>query len=280
MSAQNFDLHCHSNVSDGVLPPADLVARAVDRGVTVLALTDHDDIAGLPQARSAAQALGLRLINGVEISVTWGTHTLHVIGLNIDPEAPDLVAGLSMIRAGRGERAIKMAEQLAKTGIPDTLAGAYQYVANQNSIGRMHFARYLVAQGVVKDVRAVFKRYLVKGKPGYVPHQWAELPAAVGWIRASGGRAVLAHPGRYQMGDGKMQELLTAFKACGGEGIEVVTGSHTVEQYAQFAKLAKKFDLLSSRGSDFHAPDEGYRDLGRLPQLPEMCTPVWHDWAI
>ncbi len=280
MQQQNFDLHCHSNVSDGVLPPADLVARAADCGVTVLALTDHDDVAGLPAAQLAAQTLGLRLINGVEISVTWGTHTLHVLGLDIDPESAELVAGLTMIRAGRGERAIKMAEQLAKVGIPDSLAGAYQYAGNKNSIGRMHFARYMVEQGVAKDVRSIFKRFLVKGKPGYVPHQWADLAQAVGWIRASGGRAILAHPGRYPMGDGKMQELLLLFKACGGEGIEVVTGSHTVEHYAQFARLAKKFDLLSSRGSDFHAPDEGYRDLGRLPQLPDICTPVWHDWTV
>lgn len=280
MSEQNFDLHCHSNVSDGVLLPADLVARAADRGVTVLALTDHDDVVGLPAARAAAEVAGIKLINGVEISVTWGTHTLHIIGLNIDPQSPALVAGLASIRAGRGERAIKMAEQLARSGIPGTLAGAYQYVDNRNSIGRMHFARYLVEQGIVKDVRAVFKHYLVKGKPGYVPHQWASLSDAIGWIVSSGGQAVLAHPGRYNMGAGKMEELLTEFKLYGGTGIEVVTGSHTVEHYAQFARLAKKFGLLSSRGSDFHGPDESYRDLGRLPQLPEICTPIWQNWAL
>ena len=279
MLQQNFDLHCHSNVSDGLLPPADLVTRAANNGVTVLALTDHDDVAGLVQARAAASELDLQLINGVEISVSWGTHTLHIVGLNIDPEAAELVAGLAMLRAGRGERALKMAEQLARAGIPDSLAGAYQYAGNKNLIGRMHFARYLVAQGVVKDVRTVFKRYMVKGKPGFVPHQWADLADAVSWIRSSGGRAVLAHPGRYLMGDGKMNELLLQFKTCGGEGIEVVTGSHSVEQYGQFAKLAHKYGLLSSRGSDFHAPDESYRDLGRLPQLPEICTPIWHDWA-
>ncbi|MHB0992037.1 MAG: 3',5'-nucleoside bisphosphate phosphatase [Burkholderiales bacterium] len=280
MSEQNFDLHCHSNVSDGVLLPADLVARAADRGVTVLALTDHDDVAGLPAARAAARTAGIKLINGVEISVTWGTHTLHIIGLNIDPQSPQLVAGLASIRAGREERAIKMAEQLARIGIPDSLAGAYQYVDNRNSVGRLHFARFLVDRGIVKDIRTVFKRYLVKGKPGYVPHQWAGLSDAVGWITSSGGQAVLAHPGRYEMGEGKMHELLTEFKQCGGTGIEVVTGSHTVEHYAKFARLAKKFGLLSSRGSDFHAPDESFRDLGCLPQLPEICIPVWQNWAL
>ena len=279
MLQQNFDLHCHSNVSDGLLPPADLVTRAANNGVTTLALTDHDDIAGLAQARATASELGIRLINGVEISVSWGTHTLHIVGLNIDPESAALVAGLSQLRAGRSERAIKMAEQLAKAGVPDSLAGAYQFAGNQNLIGRLHFARYIVAQGLVKDVRTVFKKYLVKGKPGYVPHQWADLADAVGWIRASGGQAVLAHPGRYLMGDGKMRELLTQFKNYGGIGIEVVTGSHSVEQYALYAKLASKFDLLSSRGSDFHAPDESFRDLGHLPQLPDQCVPVWRDWA-
>lgn len=278
MFPQNIDLHCHSNVSDGTLLPADLVARAAGQGVTVLALTDHDDVAGLAQARIAANELGLCLINGVEISVTWGTHTLHIVGLNIDPEYPVLVAGLASIRAGRSERAVKMAEQLTKAGIPNSLAGAYQHADNPNVIGRMHFARYLVAQGLVKDVRTVFKKYLVKGKPGYVSHQWADLADAVGWIRASGGQAVLAHPGRYQMGSSKMHELLEVFKAAGGEGIEVVTGSHTPEQYPHFANLAKKFGLLSSRGSDFHAPGEGYRDIGRLPPLPDMCTPIWQDW--
>lgn len=280
MSSQNIDLHCHSNVSDGMLAPAVLVARAAEQGVTALALTDHDDVAGLVEARTTAQGLGLQLINGVEISVSWGTHTLHIVGLNINPEHPELVQGLATIRAGRSERAMRMAEQLAKVGIANSLAGAYQHASNPNLIGRMHFARYLVAQGVVKDVRTVFKKYLVKGKPGYVPHQWADLADAVGWIRASGGQAVLAHPGRYQMGNGKMHELLETFKAVGGEGIEVVTGSHTPEQYPHFANLAKKFGLLSSRGSDFHAPDEGYRDIGRLPPLPEICIPIWQSWNV
>ncbi len=278
MPEQNFDLHCHSNVSDGMLPPAELVARAAAQGVTVLSLTDHDDVAGLEAARGAAQEHGIQLVNGVEISVTWGSHTLHIVGLQIDPAHPVLRMGLEGIRHGRSERAEKMAAQLDKAGIKDSLQGAYQHAGNKNLIGRMHFARYLVAQGIVKDVRTVFKKYLVKGKPGYVSHQWAALADAVGWIVASGGQAVIAHPGRYQMGSAKMHELLEEFKNLGGVGIEVVTGSHTPVQYPQYAKLAQKFGLLSSRGSDFHAPGEGYRDIGRLPALPELCTPIWHDW--
>jgi len=279
MPDQNFDLHCHSNVSDGMLAPAELVARAAAQGVTVLSLTDHDDVAGLEAARAAALAHNIQLVNGVEISVTWGSHTLHIVGLQINPVHPVLRIGLEGIRHGRGERAEKMAAQLDKAGIKDSLHGAYQHAGNKNLIGRMHFARYLVAQGIVKDVRTVFKKYLVKGKPGYVSHQWAALADAVDWIVASGGQAVIAHPGRYQMGSGKMHELLEEFKNLGGVGIEVVTGSHTPEQYPQYAKLAQKFGLLSSRGSDFHAPGEGYRDIGRLPALPALCTPIWHDWA-
>lgn len=279
MPDHNFDLHCHSNVSDGMLPPAELVARAAAQGVTVLSLTDHDDVGGLEDARRAARAHDIRLVNGVEISVTWGSHTLHIVGLQIDPAHPVLRTGLESIRHGRSERAERMAEQLDKAGIKNSLLGAYQHAGNKNLIGRMHFARYLVAQGIVKDVRTVFKKYLVKGKPGYVSHQWATLAEAVDWIVVSGGQAVIAHPGRYQMGSGKMHELLEEFKNLGGVGIEVVTGSHTPEQYPHFARLAQKFGLLSSRGSDFHAPGEGYRDIGRLPALPDLCKPIWHDWA-
>jgi len=279
MPDQNFDLHCHSNVSDGMLLPAELVARAAAQGVTVLSLTDHDDVAGLEAAHAAAVEHGIQLVNGVEISVTWGSHTLHIVGLGINPTHPTLKKGLEGIRHGRGERAEKMAVQLDKAGIKNSLQGAYQHAGNKNLIGRMHFARYLVAQGIVKDVRTVFKKYLVKGKPGYVSHQWASLAEAVSWIAASGGQAVIAHPGRYQMGSGKMHELLEEFKNLGGVGIEVVTGSHTPEQYPQYAQLAQKFGLLSSRGSDFHAPGEGYRDIGRLPPLPDLCTPIWHDWV-
>ncbi|BBP04310.1 phosphatase [Sulfuriferula plumbiphila] len=279
MPDHNFDLHCHSSVSDGMLPPAELVARAAAQGVTVLSLTDHDDVAGLEAARTAALAHNIQLVNGVEISVTWSSHTLHIVGLQIDPAHPVLRMGLEGIRHGRCERAEKMAEQLDRAGIKDSLHGAYQHAGNKNLIGRMHFARYLVAQGIVKDVRTVFKKYLVKGKPGYVSHQWATLAEAVSWIVTSGGQAVIAHPGRYQMGSGKMHELLEEFKKLGGVGIEVVTGSHTPEQYPHFASLAQKFGLLSSRGSDFHAPGEGYRDIGRLPALPEQCKPIWHDWV-
>ncbi len=276
----DFDFHCHSNISDGTLTPTELVQRAAGRGVKALALTDHDDVDGLAEARAAATALGIAFVNGVEVSVTWRSHTLHIVGLGIDPTYPALVAGLSSVRSGRGVRAQKMSDELAKAGVGGVLAGAYKYAGNPNMIGRTHFARYLVESGHCKDVKSVFNRYLAKGKPGYVPHQWANLADAISWITGAGGIAVIAHPGRYMvgkhsMGKKTMQELLAEFVALGGRGVEVVTGSHTQEQYAEFARYAEQFQLLASCGSDFHGPQESYRDLGRLPDLPLICKPVW-----
>lgn len=276
----DYDFHCHSVISDGTLTPTELVDRAAGRGVKMMALTDHDDLDGLDEARAAAVQHGITFINGVEISVSWRSHTLHIVGLNIDPDHPQLVSGLREVRSGRGERAKKMSDALAKAGIGGVLEGAYQYTTNPNMIGRTHFARFLVESGHCKDVKSVFNRYLVKGKPGYVPHQWANLADAVGWIRGSGGVPVLAHPGRYMsgksgMGKKTMHELLGEFVECGGQAIEVVTGSHTPEQYAEFARYAAEFDLRTSCGSDFHGPGESYRDMGRLPDFPLGCRPVW-----
>ncbi|MBK9160290.1 MAG: PHP domain-containing protein [Nitrosomonadales bacterium] len=279
----DYDLHCHSRHSDGALTPAEVVARAAERGVKVLALTDHDDVDGLDEARAACVQHGMAFIDGVEISVTWRSHTVHVVGLRIDAHYPPLVEGLSTVRSGRGERAQKMSDSLAKAGIGGVLQGAYRHTGNPNMIGRTHFARYLVEAGHCKDVKSVFNRYLVKGKPGYVPHQWAVLADAVGWIRGSGGVAVLAHPGRYMcgrngMGKKTMHELLAEFVECGGQAIEVVTGSHTPEQYAEFARYAGEFNLMCSCGSDFHGPGESWRDMGRLPDFPLGCRPVWESW--
>jgi predicted metal-dependent phosphoesterase TrpH len=279
----DYDLHCHSSVSDGTLAPAELVERAAGRGVRVLALTDHDDVDGLGEAREAAARLGMHFVNGVEISVTWRTHTLHIVGLHIDPAHVELAEGLRTVRSGRGDRARKMSEALARAGIGGVLEGAYQFAGNANMIGRTHFARYLVASGRCKDVKTVFSHFLVKGKPGYVAHHWAALSEAIDWIRGSGGIAVLAHPGRYMsgragMGSKTMNELLGEFVECGGEAIEVVTGSHTPAQYAEFARYAEKFKLVCSCGSDFHGPGESFRDLGRLPDFPLGCHPVWERW--
>ena len=276
----DYDLHCHSNVSDGTLTPTELVERAVWRGVKVLALTDHDDMAGLAEARAVAVQHDMIFINGVEISVSWRSHTLHIVGLGISPEYSLLADGLRGVRSGRGLRAKKMADELAKVGIGGVLEGAYRYAGNKAMIGRAHFARYLIEAGHCKDMKSVFKRYLVKGKPGFSHHQWASLADAISWIRGSGGLAVLAHPGRYMagrsgMGKKTMRELLAEFGELGGQALEVVTGSHTPEQYAEFARYAEEFNLLTSCGSDFHGPGESYRDMGRLPDFPIGCRPVW-----
>jgi hypothetical protein len=274
----HIDLHCHSTVSDGLLTPADLVSHAFSQGVEVLSLTDHDDVAGLAEASAKANQLGMRFVSGVEISVSWNRRTLHVVGLKISPDYEPLLTGLAGIRASRHTRAQGMADSLSKIGIGGSLDGAYKHTRRDGIISRTHFARFLVEKGYAKDTKSVFKKYLVKGKPGYFEHQWASLEDAMGWITGSGGIAVLAHPGRYDFGRTNMLKLLHEFRELGGAAIEVVTGSHTKDQYQEFAKLAHQFDLLASKGSDYHGPGHAYIEMGRLPDLPSICKPVWHDW--
>jgi predicted metal-dependent phosphoesterase TrpH len=274
----NIDLHCHSTASDGLLGPGELVARAVANGVEVLALTDHDDLSALAEARAQAESEGVRFVDGVEISVTWEDSTVHIVGLQIDPRNPVLRSGLESIREGRAARAEKMGEALDAAGIPDSLAGAKTFADNPSLISRSHFARHLVKTGRAPDVKSVFKRYLVKGKPGYVAHRWASLGDAVSWIRASGGIAVVAHPGRYKFPRPELHAFLAEFKDCGGAAIEVVTGSHSPDQYFEFARVAREFGFAASRGSDYHGKGESRADLGALPALPEGLTPVWRDW--
>jgi predicted metal-dependent phosphoesterase TrpH len=275
---RDFDLHCHSSVSDGSLAPEAVVARAAKQGVDVLALTDHDEIGGLDAARAAAAAAGIAFVDGVEVSVTWRGSTIHIVGLRIDPGHPALLEGLGTVRSGRLGRARRIGDELAEAGIEGTFEGALKYAANPSMVGRTHFARYLAEIGVVPDSKSAFKKYLVPGKPGYVAHEWTDLATAIGWIRASGGRAVMAHPGRYSLSAGALEALMTEFRAGGGEAIEVVTGSHSPDQYAIFAEIAKSHGFLASRGSDFHAPGEGNADFGKLPPLAQGLTPVWHDW--
>lgn len=276
----NADLHSHSNVSDGVLTPGQLAARAKANGVDLWSLTDHDEIDGIAAARAAADELKLNFVAGVEISVTWADTTLHIVGLRIDETNRELNDGLVATRNGRERRAHQIAAQLADAGIPDAYSGALKYVANPDLISRTHFARYIVEFGVCRDIGQVFERYLIKGKPGYVPHCWATLEQAVTWIRGAGGVAVLAHPGRYDLNGVALNELLSEFKRLGGAGIEVVTGSHRANQFATFAKIARDYGLLASRGSDFHAPGESHCELGALPPLPPSLQPVWHNFLL
>ena len=275
----NFDLHCHSNVSDGALPPAEVARLAARSGVEVWALTDHDQLGGLAQAREAALAEGMRFVDGVEISVTWRGSTIHVVGLRIDPASDVLISGLERVRGGRIERARQMARELEEAGIAGAFEGAMRHAENPAMVARTHFARFLAEAGVVADLREAFRRFLVPGKPGYVPHQWAALAEAIQWIRAAGGQAVLAHPGRYGLSAGAMSALLAEFRAAGGEALEVVTGGHSTEQMRHFGAIAVQLQLAASRGSDFHGPEEG-AEFGSLPALDPALRPVWHDWAL
>ena len=275
-SPLNADLHCHSVISDGTLTPEQLAERAKANGVHLWALTDHDELGGQKRAREAASALNIDYLAGVEISVTWMGETIHIVGLGIDAEHAGIIEGLRRTRDGRGNRAKLMAEQLLKAGIPGAYEGALHFAGNHDLISRTHFARYLVEQGVCRNTEHVFKNYLIEGKPGYVPHQWATLDDAVSWIKSAGGVAVIAHPGRYsRLNAMQMDELYKHFKDIGGLAIEVITGSHSPDQYKTFAKIAQQYGFLASRGSDFHDPSESHIDLGNLPHLPDHLTPVW-----
>ena len=275
MHTINADLHCHSVVSDGTLTPEALASRAHANGVQTWSLTDHDEIGGQERAKKAAEDLGMQYISGVEISVTWSSQTVHIVGLGIDHTNAALIAGLYQTRNGRTNRAKAIAAQLDQIGIKNAYEGALQFVGNPELISRTHFARFLVDSGVCKDTNEVFANYLIEGKPGFVGHEWANLTDAVNWITQAGGIAVIAHPGRYNYTSLQLDELFSQFKDMGGRGIEVVTGSHTKDEYKTFAKVALQYGFLASRGSDFHSPTESHVDLGALPNLPSQLQPVW-----
>ncbi|HQR02620.1 MAG: PHP domain-containing protein [Proteobacteria bacterium] len=272
----NADLHCHSSASDGLLSPAGVVRRAKTNGVELLALTDHDEITGLAEARNEASGLGVDFVDGVEISVSWGAdHTLHIVGLGIDTGNEALRAGIAGVRSGRDQRARRIASALENVGICGAYEGALRHAGNPALVGRAHFARYIVELGLVRESRNVFEHWLAKGKLGYVPHPWANLADALSWIRVAGGVAVLAHPGRYRVARTELHRMLAEFKEQGGEGIEVVSGLQTPAEVHECAGLARRFGFLASCASDFHGPDESRVDVGRARSLPDNLTPVW-----
>ncbi len=271
----NADLHCHSSVSDGTLAPEALAVRAKGNGVELWALTDHDELGGQQRARDAALSLGLPYLTGTEVSVSFAGQTVHIVGLGFDAGDEQLARGLAATRGGRVERAREMAAGLAQVGIKDAFEGASRYVGNPELMSRTHFARFLVETGVCGDTNEVFRKYLVEGKPGYVPHRWAALGDAVRWIVQAGGTAVIAHPARYKFSPTEEYALFTEFIAHGGRGVEVVTGTHSAAESVKYADMAEEFGLLASRGSDFHAPAESRTDLGALPWLPGRLKPVW-----
>ncbi len=275
MNTLNADLHCHSTASDGVLAPADVVRRAHANGVDLLALTDHDELLGLPEAAATAAGLGLRFVPGVEISVSWLDQTIHIVGLAVDPANAALAAGLRQVRDGRDGRAARIAGELERIGIGGALEGALRYVGNPALISRAHFARFLVEAGAARNVHEVFLHYLARGKPGYVEHVWATLDEALGWIKGAGGVAVIAHPGRYRLSHAEMDIFFEKFRELGGDAVEVSCGAHDGGQLLAFARMARRFGLLASRASDFHGPADSPVDLGRAPPLPPDLTPVW-----
>jgi len=272
------DLHCHSNFSDGTLPPAAVATRAKYNGVNLWALTDHDELSGLSEARLAAKKCSLTFVSGVEISTTWASKTIHIVGLQIDENNIELVKGLAILRNARKQRAHTIAERLATAGVPSALEGALKYASNKELISRTHFARYLIEIGQCSDINKAFRNFLGEGKSGYVPQHWASLEQAVCWINSAGGVAVVAHPGRYKLSALELDNFLSEFKQLGGSAIEVITGSHTPDQYIYYAKVATSYGFLASCGSDFHSPENTRVDLGSLPPLPSTLKPVWYDW--
>ncbi len=273
------DLHMHSTASDGVLAPAELMRRAHAHGVRTLALTDHDTLEGVAEAAAEAARLGMDFVPGVEVSVTWGGRTVHIVGLGVRAGTPALEEGLAGLRAFRETRALEIGRRLEKQGVPGIYERA-RALSNGRLIGRTHFARALVEAGRAESVSDVFRRFLVKGRPGHVPGQWVALEAAVGWITAAGGQAVIAHPARYGLTRTRLRRLIAEFQAAGGVGLEVVSGSHSRDDMFTMAAHARDCGLLASSGSDFHDPATPWIELGRLPPLPDGVRPIWHDWPL
>lgn len=271
---EQYDLHCHSSASDGALSPTELVNRAKLQGVTTLALTDHDTTQGLDEAKQAARQADIRLINGIEISTTWENHCLHIVGLNIDPEHAALKTGIEHLQNIRSDRSKKIALKLEKKRI----FGAYEAVtraAGKGMVTRSHFADFLLKQNHVSTQQEAFDRYLGQGKPAYVSTAWASLGDTLAWIAAAGGVAVLAHPMRYKLSANWMNRLLTAYKAHGGQAIEIITGRSSLEEIMLTSQYIKRYELYGSVGSDFHSPDNQWIELGRLKSMPEAIKPVW-----
>ncbi|HET8802536.1 MAG TPA: PHP domain-containing protein [Marinobacter sp.] len=270
-----IDLHCHSTASDGTLSPTDLVIRAREKGVTHLALTDHDTVNGLAEAEGAARAQGLSLITGTELSCLWKSRTIHIVGLDFEVGNAGFQAALERQNENRWARARMITERLDKLKVSDLLERA-TVVSGGDVPGRPHFARVLVEAGVVKDHAQAFKRHLGNGKPGDVKAYWPELSEVVRWINEAGGIAVLAHPRKYQLTATKLRELTADFRRAGGQGIEVSTSGQSSGDLGFLAELCRRESLLASQGSDFHFPGGSWCELGRIMKMPDGLEPVWH----
>ena len=272
----NVDLHCHTNLSDGSLAPKELIKLAIEREIDVLAITDHDNIDCYSQIAPPTDEL--TLISGIEFSTTWRNIGVHIVGLNMDLNNAELLKGIEFQTLARQKRAQLIDEKLNKLGIKGSLEGAKRFCSGQQ-VGRPHFAQYLVEIGAVSNFQQAFKRYLGAGKAGDIKQQWARLGEVINWIRGAGGVAVLAHPTKYKMTRTKLCLLLEDFIELGGEAMEVISGSQTVSETQSMARLCKQYNLLASRGSDFHAPGQPWAALGMASELPADLVPVWSKWS-
>jgi predicted metal-dependent phosphoesterase TrpH len=271
------DLHCHSIYSDGTLTPTDVVDLAVQNGVELLALTDHDSIEGLDEARKHCLKSGITMVDGVEVSVTWNGYTIHVVGLNIDTQNQTLINLLEKNAALRLHRTQAMIDKLLALGL-DVSEYLKTVIPENGLITRTHLGRALVDIGAVNKMDRAFKKYLGKGKPAFVDGAWVSLEEAIAAINASGGVAVIAHPMRYRIGATRLDSLVNDFAAAGGKALEVVTATQDVNQQNRCAQLVKNYDLFASIGSDFHSLDQPWAMIGRCPDLPSSLAPVWECW--
>jgi predicted metal-dependent phosphoesterase TrpH len=271
------DLHCHSLKSDGDLSPSDLVDRAATQGVTMLALTDHDTINGLAEARKRAEIHNIELVTGIEFSTVWNGIGIHVVGLGFDETHPEMLAAIARQEDARLQRAKTIAERLEKEGIHGVWEKA-EAIANGAQIGRPHFAQALIEMEKVSNMAQAFKRYLGAGKPGDVKTHWPDIVEVVGWIRAAGGVAVVAHPDKYKMTNTKLKCMLKAFSEAGGNGLEVVSGATEVTFSRRMVELCNELGFLASQGSDFHGP-RPWSELGKFSKMPAGAIPVWSHWA-
>ena len=269
----NADLHLHSTRSDGMLAPSAVVDLAADAGVELLALTDHDTVAGIGEAEEQCQRRGVRCVAGVEVSAAWNAQTIHILGLNVDPRSEPLLEGLTALRAMRRERLREIGRRLDSKAIPAAALVAEIESAHE-VVTRTHLARSLVSSRITTTMAEAFKRFLGRGRPGHMRANYPEVATVVGWIRAANGIPVLAHPLRYALSAGGRRRLMEEFRSCGGEGIEVVCGTANAH-IEPLAVLAGHFGFVGSVGSDFHDPQFPWNPPGRLAKLPAQVEPVW-----
>lgn len=275
-----IDLHCHSHYSDGLHSPDELINQSVAAGVRLLALTDHDTLAGLAALHEAANPhASLTVINGIELSTRWKKYDIHIVGLRIDPQHPELIKLNEQQNESRISRAHEIGQRLALAGVDKAYQKACD-LAGHERVGRPHFAQVLVDEGLAVDRQAAFKRFLGRGRMAYIPTPWLSIPEAVAGIVNAGGEAVLAHPLKYNLTRTRLHDLVNEFKSAGGVGIEVVSGEMTVTQVQEMAGLALRYQLLASSGSDYHGANVSRISLGRQRQLPLNCTPIWQQWTI